>query len=131
MQEPSTPTVIKPVGRLHLCRIEAPMRRSILVIISVLLMAPLLAFEASSRPPIEAESPQAAAGESVQALKLRIQQLEKQISAMQRRIDELQAKAPNRIPALPCPDNKMPPGSHPFYFNGMQFWYIPVTPGEK
>ncbi len=107
------------------------MKNGMWVSISVLLMAFSLAFQTCSQPVIEAASQQPGNGESVQDLKSRIEKLEKQISAMQKRIDELEARRANVLPDFSCPGNPMPPGSRPFNFNGMQFWYVPITPGGK
>jgi len=107
------------------------MKNIIWVLISALLMAFSLAFQVPGRPVVEAASQQPGNGESVQDLKSRIEKLEKQISAMQKRIDEMEARQPNVLPGFSSPGNQMPPGSRPFNFNGMQFWYVPITSGGK
>ncbi len=100
--------------------------KRILILTPAVLLLEFLAFCGWSRPAVQA------AEESSQELKQQIRKLEEKVAALQRKLDSLQSKPRNWIleskaPCTPCPpSNRMPRGSKPFKFNGMQFWIMPV-----
>jgi hypothetical protein len=85
----------------------------------------LLALQSISRP---VEHPQSRTDESIHDLNFRIQKLETQVAAMQKQIDDLESRS-RPAPVIPH-SHQMPPGAKPFYFNGRQYWSIPVTPDQ-
>jgi hypothetical protein len=95
--------------------------------IPVLIAIGLLALQAPGRPAAKAENQQPGMDGLVRDLMRRIEKLETNAAAMQKRIDDLEAKTSNRTFGCPCPAVRMPPGARPFCFNGMQYWLLPVT----
>jgi len=95
--------------------------------IPVLIAIGLLASQAPGRPTAKAENQQPGMDGLVRDLERRIEKLETNAAAMQKRIDDLEVKTSNRTFCCPYPAVRMPPGARPFCFNGMQYWLLPVT----
>jgi hypothetical protein len=66
--------------------------------------------------------------ELIQELKLRIQKLQALVATLQKRIDELESGFGKGTPCVPGRNSPIPPGAKPFYFNGMRYWWVPLSP---
>jgi hypothetical protein len=101
------------------------MRRRALILALAIVMVVLLGFQLTGQPVAQITGQQLCTDESIQDLKNRIQKLETQIGTMQKRIDDLEFRS-SVMPIIPG-SSQIPPGARPFYFNGMQFWQVPVS----
>ena len=105
------------------------MNKKLLIAMFLLFACSLLAFYSASLGAQQAKQ-QSAGNSAIQDLNNRIKNLEAQVAAMQKQINELALKSPPRVVTIPgtniFPGNQIPRGATQHEIGGIKYWIVPL-----
>jgi|WetSurMetagenome_2_1015567.scaffolds.fasta_scaffold67284_3 hypothetical protein len=108
------------------------MNKKLPIVAFMLFAVSLLAFRTTSRGAEEVK--QIGIDSSVQNLNARIKNLEVQVAALQKQINEIALKSPPRVLTIPganiFPGDQIPRGAVQHEIGGIKYWTIPLKDGK-